>query len=46
MNVTGQGFDASLYSNGPVQITYPPYVYSDPGSEAFVASLGVIGVPT
>ncbi|KAF2664540.1 glucose-methanol-choline oxidoreductase [Microthyrium microscopicum] len=44
-NVTGQGVEASLYSNGPVQIGYPPYVYATPGSEAFVESLAAIGVP-
>ncbi|KAF2131244.1 GMC oxidoreductase [Dothidotthia symphoricarpi CBS 119687] len=44
MNITAQGYDASLYAGGPVQLTYPPYVYSHPGSEAFVESLSAIGL--
>ena len=43
-NVTGQGFDASLYGNGPVQVGYPGYTYSFPGGEAFVESLSAINV--
>lgn len=43
--MTGQGYDASLYSNGPVQVGYPGYVNSDPGSEVFVDALSIIGVP-
>ena len=42
--MTGQGFDASLYADGPVQITYPGYTYAYPGGEAFVESLSAINV--
>jgi hypothetical protein len=45
MNVTGTDFEASLYSDGPLQVGYPPYVYVYPGGEAWVAALGTIGVP-
>jgi choline dehydrogenase-like flavoprotein len=44
-NVTAQDYDASLYSDGPVQLAYPPYVYAHPGSEAFVESLTALGLP-
>lgn len=44
-NITAFDYDASIYSNGPVQIAYPPYVYANPGSEAFVESLSALGVP-
>ncbi|KAI9148975.1 GMC oxidoreductase [Paramyrothecium foliicola] len=44
-NITGQDYDASLYSDGPVQITFAPDVYSQPGSEAFVESLSAFGLP-
>ncbi|PVH90648.1 GMC oxidoreductase [Periconia macrospinosa] len=44
-NVTAQDYDVSLYSDGPVQLAYPPYVYAYPGSEAFVESLSALGLP-
>jgi choline dehydrogenase len=44
-NITAFDFDASIYSDGPVQIAYPPYVYAHPGSEAFVESFTALGVP-
>jgi hypothetical protein len=44
-NVTALTFDASVYSNGPLQISYPPYVEPMAGSQAFLESLSVIGVP-
>ncbi|KAF2435299.1 hypothetical protein EJ08DRAFT_692566 [Tothia fuscella] len=45
MNVTGQGNIASLYSDSPVQVAYPNYVYAYPGGEVFIESLAAIGVP-
>jgi hypothetical protein len=44
-NITAQDYDASFSSDGPVQLSYPPYVYAHPGSEAFVELLSAIGVP-
>jgi choline dehydrogenase len=44
-NLTAFDYDASIYSNGPVQIAYPPYVYANPGSEAFVESFSALEVP-
>jgi hypothetical protein len=44
-SITAQDYDASLYSDGPVQLAYPPDVYAYPGSEAFVESLSAIGLP-
>lgn len=44
-NITGAGYDATLYSDGPVPVGYPDATYEYPGSEAFVESLSSIGVP-
>lgn len=43
-NVTGQGFDASLYGGGPVQIGYPDYTYAFPGNDAFVEAMSAVNV--
>ncbi|KAK3306255.1 glucose-methanol-choline oxidoreductase [Chaetomium strumarium] len=43
--VAQQDFDASLYGQGPVKLSYPPYVNGTPGSIAFVESLSAIQVP-
>lgn len=40
----GQGYESSVYSNGPVQITYPAYSYAYPGGEAFIESLSSINI--
>lgn len=41
---TYQGHDPLGYSDGPIQVGYPGYYYTAPGSSAFVESLGAIGV--